>query len=585
MKERPRILFLCAVAALLVMGGFLHGTDPDEITRIPLESLDRSIETLAEHSRGATRPIPTDRGAWETERLDILQALDRSLGVSRIYGQAPLDARVSGRKRLPGGISARTILFDAEPGMAVSALLFEPPAEPPLPTVILFAGHTGHGKASREYAPLIAEILRRGMAVLAVDEIGGGERAFTGQQMPELFRMGVTPGGVQIRDGKRAVDLLSALPGVDPRRIGAVGHSGGGFQAFYLAALDERIASAVAIKYVSSYLGMIRSDTEHTIDNYLLYPLRDFEQRHVLAAIAPRPFMVISSYDDIFPVHDAGLAVRDAARAYRLHGIEDLPAFEVFEGGHDLTRRDAAEAAEFLARQLGGDELDLHHRTLVRSVERGMSLHAVIPPDKRLTLADLAARLSSEGAYRQSPLPELSPIAEPAEGILSAIVMSDGKGTGDIRRRKLALGRDGRFLLQADLLHAADIAIERAYIVTHTDRHGSDICEREIADGGACLLVEPRKGSTEQPLWPRFGYDEYRTWGNALLAGYPLERLKEEDLDLARRYLTDELAVDPAAISFYDRDKSLTETKYRLYSSLTSLSDSAFGSSLERRNR
>ena len=47
-------------------------------------------------------------------------------------------------------------------------------------------------------------------------------------------------------DAMRGVDVLESLPEVDKHRIGAVGHSLGAKETFYLAAFDERVRVAVA---------------------------------------------------------------------------------------------------------------------------------------------------------------------------------------------------------------------------------------------------------------------------------------------------------------------------------------------------
>ncbi len=48
--------------------------------------------------------------------------------------------------------------------------------------------------------------------------------------------------GIVFRDDIRTVDYLVTRPEVDPKRIGCLGISMGGYRSCYLAALDDRIA-------------------------------------------------------------------------------------------------------------------------------------------------------------------------------------------------------------------------------------------------------------------------------------------------------------------------------------------------------
>src|SRR5262249_60731514 len=56
----------------------------------------------------------------------------------------------------------------------------------------------------------------------------------------------VTGMAKMLYDATRAVDLLVALPDVDPGRVGAIGHSLGAKEALYLAAFHARIRAAVS---------------------------------------------------------------------------------------------------------------------------------------------------------------------------------------------------------------------------------------------------------------------------------------------------------------------------------------------------
>jgi pimeloyl-ACP methyl ester carboxylesterase len=115
-------------------------------------------------------------------------------------------------------------------------------------------------------------------------------------------------------DAQRAVDLLETLNEVDPKRIGAAGHSLGAKEALYLAAFDERIRAAV-----SSEGGIGTSYSNWNAPWY--WGDDEFfgrEHHELLALVAPRAFLLIGGNsadgDRSWPFIEAALPV------YRFYG-------------------------------------------------------------------------------------------------------------------------------------------------------------------------------------------------------------------------------------------------------------------------
>lgn len=121
-------------------------------------------------------------------------------------------------------------------------------------------------------------------------------------------------------DAQRAVDVLVSLPDVDPQRIGAVGHSLGSKESFYLAAFDERIRTAVA-----SEGGIGFNSTNWNAPWYLGQGIEsaDFQLNHhqLIALIAPRPFLILAG--------EAGNGAADGDRSWP-YVAGALPAYRLY---------------------------------------------------------------------------------------------------------------------------------------------------------------------------------------------------------------------------------------------------------------
>lgn len=172
---------------------------------------------------------------------------------------------------------------------------------------------TPEGRENRQYG---LELAKRGYVVLAPDTITAGERvldiekpfqtATFDTQYPNWSAV-----AKMIIDHKQGVSLLENIKCVDSNRIGAIGHSLGGYNSYFLAGVDRRIKTVVC----SCGFSTIAEDPElhrwgkrewfshiPKLSEYINEGKVPFEFTEIAALVAPTPFFVWMGQNDyIFP--------------------------------------------------------------------------------------------------------------------------------------------------------------------------------------------------------------------------------------------------------------------------------------------
>jgi dienelactone hydrolase len=95
-----------------------------------------------------------------------------------------------------------------------------------------------------------------------------------------------------LSDGMVALDILAGQPDVDPRQLGSIGHSLGGKETLYLAALDERVRATVSCE---GGIGtrFTNWDALWFLGPEIRQPTFTHEHHELLALAAPRPFLLV----------------------------------------------------------------------------------------------------------------------------------------------------------------------------------------------------------------------------------------------------------------------------------------------------
>src|SRR6059036_3945513 len=159
-----------------------------------------------------------------------------------------------------------------------------------------------------------------------------------------------------VRDDQVALDYLSSRPEVDRARIGATGMSMGRTRAWWLGAIDERVAAVAGVACLTRYQNLIRHGQlrQHGVYYFVSGLLRHFDIEGVLALIAPRPFLALTGELDTGSPAD-GIQVIEAkvGKVYDVLGAREQFRNVLYpDVGHTYTPQMRAEMLAWFDRHL-----------------------------------------------------------------------------------------------------------------------------------------------------------------------------------------------------------------------------------------
>lgn len=268
----------------------------------------------------------------------------------------------------------RKIVFNTVDGDRIPAFLLIPNQPPPggkFPGILALHSTLPAGKASVALAGGMRnrtygyELVKRGYVVLAPDDMTSGERIFSGtrdfdarpfyEKHPQWSTV-----GKNIVDHLQAVDLLSQLDFVDPQRLGVIGHSFGAYNAYFLAAFDDRIKVVVSSCGLNPFTG--NAEPGHW--GYRPFPYTHlpkitadlekdrvpFEFNEIIALAAPRPMFFYSAQrDHLFPHwQSVGACLEDVHHLYAWLKLDDRFVSYLGGGDHDFPPEIRRAAYDFL---------------------------------------------------------------------------------------------------------------------------------------------------------------------------------------------------------------------------------------------
>jgi cephalosporin-C deacetylase-like acetyl esterase len=224
------------------------------------------------------------------------------------------------------------LYYESLPKLYVPADLYIPDnIEKPKPAVLYVCGHSRTQKV--HYQPHARGFAKLGFVCLIIETIQWGE--VKGEHWGcyangwfHWYSRGYTPGGVELWNAIRGLDLLSERPEVDAEKLGVTGISGGGSQSWYIAAADPRIKAAAPVCGASTLKAQIHTKT---IDGHCdcMMPINTYgwDFHDIGSLFAPRPLLIGQANRD-------GLNVVESVREI-YHGIKNI--YELYDASDNVS--------------------------------------------------------------------------------------------------------------------------------------------------------------------------------------------------------------------------------------------------------
>lgn len=262
------------------------------------------------------------------------------------------------------------IIYESQPGYYVTSALFIPNGAKKAPAIVYCSGHSANGYRPKGYLNEILNFVKKGFIVFAFDPMGQGERlqyynpktnksrfrwpsyehSYPGAQ---LFITGNTLANYFIWDGIRAVDYLLTRKEVDPTRIGITGRSGGGTQSAYIAAFDDRIKAAAPENYITNMKRLFQAMGPQDAEQNFFYGIeKGLDMADLLEVRAPKPMLVVTTSQDMFPIQGALETCSEVAKMYKAYGKPENFSMVTDDAPHASTLKNREASYVFFQKAL-----------------------------------------------------------------------------------------------------------------------------------------------------------------------------------------------------------------------------------------
>ena len=232
---------------------------------------------------------------------------------------------------LTQGTNAATLITPARPAdRPAAAILFVHWYGPPAPT-----------SNRTQFVPDGIALAQRGVTSLLIDTPWSEPKWFPTRNRADDYRRSVQ----QVKDLRRALDVLAAQPGIDPARFAYVGHDFGAMYGTIAAAVDRRVTHFVFMAGTASFT-----------DWFLYGPKLEGEARDTfireLAPLDPVKWVPRLRGPVLMQFADTDEHVSTARREQLAAAAPAGTDVRVYKAGHEVSEASTRERLEWLRQKL-----------------------------------------------------------------------------------------------------------------------------------------------------------------------------------------------------------------------------------------
>ncbi|MEN8230004.1 MAG: hypothetical protein ABFS38_17725 [Bacteroidota bacterium] len=351
---------------------------------------------------------------WEDQRAQRYNEFIEMMGIQDMPvdgKRSDLNIRHTGTIQ-EDGFRIEKLYYESLPGLYVPANLYIPDGmEEPGPAILYLCGHSITQKV--RYQPYPRKFAELGFVCLIIEtiqmgEVRGEHHGCYARGWFQLYSRGYNPGGVELWNAIRGLDLLSERPEVDPEKLGVTGLSGGGSQSWYIAAADPRVKAASPVCGASTLKAQI---TTRTVDGHCdcMMPINTYQIdfQDIGALIAPRPLLIAQAdRDGLNTIESVRELYNDTKKMYDLYGVPENLGLVESPGGHSYHKISRQEIHSFFIEHLMGErvppeetgDIDESAENLLTDDELRVYTDGIPSDDRTTTIQDSFVKLHEDPA-------------------------------------------------------------------------------------------------------------------------------------------------------------------------------------------